>query len=204
MAGHAVGDCPMRSRLKIVPIRGATFLLLGMLIGMGATPVVAALRPSATKAAVQTRAFSCPSYAWHPINSATTYAIINDTELWQTYATKGDGYFACNAVLPNHAVVTQVAFTTMDLSESFNIRYCALVRIDLGGAESSQGKYNVVAQIPPTSYGAYRRIATTDTVYNIVDNSRFGYVLQCQFTGASQNLGLYGASVWYQIAPSNG
>jgi hypothetical protein len=156
-------------------------------------------------ATVYTRATSCYSLNFHPIDSATVYDY-QGNQLLRT-GPGGSGFFLCDPHLPQWAVVTKVQFTLYDNADDGSVQYCGLDRADLAAATATT--YKVMAQIPPTGLSARPGLVRlTDTTINFpsVDNRLYSYWLQCHLdvrTG-SFNHGIFGADVIYQISASNG
>jgi hypothetical protein len=111
----------------------------------------------------------------------------------------------CDPGLPNRAVVTTVQFTLRD-SASGDIKFCGLLRSGL--APQSATSYQVLASVPATPLGdpdpGTVRKTDTSIDFATIDNARFGYWLQCRLGGDGGDLGIYGASVTYQISAANG
>ncbi len=184
----------------------ATFIL-------GALVAVAAILPATSAAgSVQTRYASCAGLDFYPTDSQTQYDNFATLRVrrYSDVNKLGTGIFRCDPGLPNGAVVKQVQVTGL-LWLGTGMGDCALVRSSLAQATPTtyQDLGRVTFPTAPAPTGAYRM--TTSSIQNAtIDNSSWGYWLECSLTsafgfGATTRLsGLYGADVVYTITAAKG
>src|SRR6266436_1701900 len=91
-----------------------------------------AVVPSVT---TYTRATSCYSLNFHPIDNSTVYDY-QGNQLIRT-GPGGSGFFLCDPHLPQGAVVTKVQFTLYDNADDGNVQYCGLNRAGLTTATAT-------------------------------------------------------------------
>jgi hypothetical protein len=204
MRGEEMGNVGNQHRLPA---------LVALAVAMAAVLLVKSPMNSraVTTNALQTRATSCSSLDFHPADSDTWYDYVG-TRVYHKVTNNpasqnGSGFFICDPHLPQSARVTKVQFTVYDNFNGDQVQYCALARNTLA---QSTGGYQVLAQVPATgSLNTPARVRLTDTTisYPTIDNTKFGYWLQCQVTAepdTDQYTGIYGADVIYTIDPTRG
>jgi hypothetical protein len=142
-----------------------------------------------------------------PLDSATGYG-------WSGTGRKrtnvnGSGYFMCNPSLPTGAVVTKVRFTLLAPAPgSSATKKCGLQRASLSA--SSMPSAQVMARVPDSESLAHWglvRLSDSSISHATVDNSRYGYYLQCQLYSDSGDISsgvILGADVTYTISASKG
>jgi hypothetical protein len=188
-------------------LRPVTLLAAGMLLSQATLSIAA---PTTTAATTLTRMTNCASYDFRPIDSQTDFIWHNRTVYRTT--DEGDGYFLCDADLPNKATVTKVRFTVRDVDDRINVRYCALVRQSLMTAESANHVMAVVSETGMTATPGVVRRSDTSISRATVDLEDYAYVLQCQIQFhadlfnylKSPPTGIIGAVVTYRISSTNG
>lgn len=201
----------LRDRLRILSFSAAGILAGALFVAPGVT-AVSAPAPAET---TQMRVASCQGLNFHPITADTGYHYRNDRGvfLYRTDAGRSDdpdGFFLCDPALPHRAVVTTVQFTVYDGVETSEVRYCALYRAGLNATNADDGS-QLMAQVGTTGMaqkpGVVRK-TTSSIAHATIDNANWAYTLQCQIyfpSGTSTNgVGIYGASVTYQISSTNG
>jgi hypothetical protein len=186
-------------------------LVLVMAATFAAALLVAPALASGTRQAAPvpnvtyTRATSCYSLNFHPIDNTTVYDY-QGNQLIRTGA-GGSGFFLCDPHLPQGAVVTKVQFTLYDNADDGNVQYCGLNRAGLTIATMTS--YQTLADVAPTGLtqrpGEVRR-STSTIHFATVDNTKYSYWLQCHLDvrTSSFNHGIFGADVVYQISATNG
>ena len=197
--------------LRTPNLRSLTLVLAGVVVGaVLVAPVVArdgspaAVEPTA----IQTRSISCQGLNFHAIDDRTLYAYNGGMRVrWEA---GGSGYFQCDPDLPNRATVTKVQFTVRDFHQDVEVRYCALYRSGLTVA-TAPAPVDIMAEVPTTGMDAMPgdvRLTDTSILNPTINNTRYGYALQCQinFRGLSEGgpSGIYGANVVYTIDSANG
>ena len=194
----------MTITLRIPSVRSMALLFAGLMLGA----LISNPAP-ATGLTTYTRAASCHGLNFHPINNATGFkwhATEKYLYYYHTETSSGDGYFLCDPALPHKAVVTKVQFTLMDDDNMGEIRYCALYRQSLADTYPTP-QPQLMAQVTGTGVAAEPgkvRPSTTSITFATVDNTQFGYYLQCQPTKIFGKMGIYGAVVTYKITAANG
>jgi hypothetical protein len=177
----------------------------GVLLGgsVGAPVIAKVVRPteladSTAQATIHTRTLSCSGIGFTAISSTVESANYGALR-------GGEGFHTCSLSLPHKATVTRVRFTVYDIALLQEVRNCALVRVAL--AASPTPTLEVMASVPATGINPYPGIVRlTDTTISkaYVDNTKWGYFLQCEPTYNSGNVGIYGADVTYTISSVNG
>ncbi len=99
--------------------------------------------------------------------------------------------------------MTKVGFTLRDASIDYQVHGCGLVRSGLTIATATS--FQQLATVPDTN-GApgIVRLADTSIQFATIDNTRFGYWLECAIAGDNPSVGIYGADVIYTISAANG
>jgi hypothetical protein len=176
-----------------------------LVLGVFAVGALTAPAPSQATTTTYTRTASCAGLDFYPTDSATDYA--NYATLRVRTSNAGTGVFRCDPGLPNRAVVTKVLFTLEDGSVSGNVGPCSLVRsgLTIAGAKVAVQ----MASVPETGQYVYPgtvRPADTTIVSPTIDNSLYGYWLECSTWGYGGGplFGFYGATVTYTITSTDG
>jgi hypothetical protein len=195
----------MSGSLFLRTLRGATLFAAGMLVAGTSISVAAPVRPAAT----QTRVSSCSGLNFHPIDSRTVYRWAGRM-LWRA-GQGGDGWFLCDANLPNKAVVTRVRFTVKDGHDLQSLQYCALVRASLASASATPQALGVVSPTGMAAEPGTVRKSDTSISHATIDNSTYSYWLQCQILWDDRLIApgdayaaIVGADVTYTISSTNG
>ncbi len=180
---------------------GALFVapIAGRMLGMEPTG-------GSVSAATQTRATSCAGLDFHPLDNYTYYANVGPLLIKSANSTGASNFFVCDPGLPHNAVVTKVQFTLRDDWTFAEVRNCALVRNGLTAATAEP--LQVMGSVPTTGADAQPgTVRRTDTSIDFatVDNTKWGYWLQCEIDGdARDEVGIYGADVVYTITSASG
>ena len=188
-------------------IRPAAMVLLGAVIGAGATPAIAGLHGSAATT-TQARSTSCQGRNFHPTDSEVAF-IMNGNEMTQSVGTGNVSVpFVCDVSLPNKALVTMVQFTLLVNSlTGTSVSNCGLFRSGLTTATVSTTQTIGVLPAIGSQAGLTRR-STATIAHGTVDTTNWAYWLQCVIpvtdNFAHNNVGIYGADVIYQISAANG
>jgi hypothetical protein len=158
-------------------------------------------------ATVYTRSASCAGLDFFPLDSATGYGSDGTARIRTDAA--GSGYFMCNPGLPTGAVVTKVRFTLPAPTPGATAtRKCGLQRVAL--STSSATHTDVMARVTDSDTLAHPgTVRLTDSTISraTVDNSQYGYYLQCQLyadPGFTSYGRIYGADVIYTISAGKG
>ncbi len=187
-------------------LRPAILLAGGILLGQGALTIAAPNAPAATR---QTRVASCAGYDFHPIDNRTQEAWKGRVKYRRT--SDGDGWFLCNANLPNRALVTKVRFTLMDDDDLQEVKYCGLIRTPLATTGATKvlalaGSGTGVPEKP-----GVKRYSTTEIENPTVANAAYAYSFQCAILihpsrpqPGEAAAGIIGADVTYTISSANG
>jgi hypothetical protein len=179
-------------------------VLAGILVGATfVAPVAARVTGAAAQPAVTlTRSASCAGLNWYPTDSATGYA--NDGPLrFSTTLSSGTGVFRCDPGLPNSVVVTKVRFSLRDASIDYQVHGCGLVRSGLTIATATS--FQQLATVPETNgLPGIVRLADTSIQFATINNTKFGYWLECAIAGDDPSVGIYGADIIYTISAANG
>lgn len=190
-----------------ITLRPTALLVLGVLLGaMLVGPAVARVAgPGQSDSAVsaagtQTRAVSCASTDFFPVDSDTPYQNAGTMR-----EAAGVDSLRCNPGLPHRAVVTRVRFSIHDGSISGVVGPCALKRMGL--AIATVNTVQTMASVPATDLYAYsetpKRLTDTSISFATVDPTNYAYWLECQVNG-SPLIGVYGADVTFTITGANG
>lgn len=188
--------------------RTATVFVAGLLAASALTGSVAAA--PATVASTLTRTTSCAGMNFHPIDSRTDFRW-DERTLWRR-TNAGDGWFFCDPGLPNKATVTKVGFTVDDQLTEAEVRFCALVRINLAsGASATPVAMAVLASTGMEERPGVVRQTLGSISHAVIDESKYAYWLQCQINFdltldgmAAEYAGIIGATVTYRISSTNG
>ena len=132
--------------------------------------------------------FSCDAAALTPYNSAQTW--VNGLN----YATS-DGQLSCNVVVPDGAMIREVAWSLYD-NDAADAEQCSLYRRHLvTSIGDSDAMASAVTPVPGTPGAA---VFTDNTIANAtVDNENYSYAAACSSGGGSTNVGVFGISVEY-------
>jgi hypothetical protein len=209
-AGGHVRGVEMTTSVRLSRAAWPVFVLVaGMILGLGGPAAIGAVSPRATKAAVQSRSFSCPALAFHPADAQTSWSY-ETLGIYRTdsSADSRTGFFICNAVLPTRAVVTKVQFTLYDNTSSGQIRYCGLYRHAISATSTVVKAEELAATRSSDKTGnkrpGYELVADGTIKHATIDN-RYGYWLQCRIDKDKGTLlRLFGANVIYTISAANG
>ena len=196
----------MTVTIRVPRLRSLALVLLGA--ALGATliaPVSARVSgPTAVEpTAIQTRAVSCMSYNFQPLDKGTTASEWG----FDGNLRFGAGWFGCDPGLPHRAVVTRVRFLVRDASAVDSLFFCQLFRFGLTTATATVAQQ--LAEVPHTGSAETPgtvRLSDTSITNATVDNLKFSYRLQClidERTGPVDT-GIYGADVTYTIDSTNG
>ena len=103
--------------------------------------------------------------------------------------------------------MTEVDFTLLDTNaepqNNFGVSGCALDRSGLTVATAAT--YEPLASVPATEGAPGVVHVVDDTIdFATVNNSRYGYWLECRVLGYNPTTGIYGANVIYTITTTNG
>ena len=112
----------------------------------------------------------------------------------------GSAVFRCNIVMPDSAVVTEVAFTVSDSSDSGEFEGGALFATNL---VSNIGTEVTMGGVGGTGVAATPGDTTlTDTTITspVVDNGAASYTALAILNGTTQSVGLWGVTVTYTYA----
>jgi hypothetical protein len=187
--------------------RATVLFLSGILAASALTGSVAAA-PSVRPFATQTRDFSCMGLAFEPIDDQTAGDWQDNMRIRRSEI--GDGFFVCNAVLPDRAVVEQVSFALYDNTVVGLIQYCGLDRKGLT-ASTMDDPIQGLASVSATSMAGkpgFVRKSTSGISRATIDNASYAYYLQCQIAfdenAFSLGVGILGATVTYRISSTNG
>jgi hypothetical protein len=188
-------------------LRPAVMVVLGAVIGAGATPAIAALHgPGAT--VTQTRSFSCPGRNFHPVDSGINYAMTGNEIVQSVGDSNGAWPFVCQVDLPNNALVTKVQFTVLANSlTGATLDDCGLFRSGLATTTAQTTQPIGVLATIGSNAGLVRRTTTTIS-HATVDTMNYAYWLQCVMgvtsSYAHDNVGIFGADIVYRISSANG
>jgi hypothetical protein len=199
----------MTITIRVPRLRSLALILVGALVGATlVAPVAAQVNdPGSQPAVIYTRTASCAGLSFYPADNSTDY--FNSGPLRYRQAQFGPGIFRCDPGLPNGAVVTKVQFTLFDSIATccYGVYNCALIRSALTVAAAADRRFDKLAVVPQT-IGAPGTVRLTDSSINYatVDNSKYGYWLECalDFFGTGDGIGLLGADVVYTIGAANG
>src|SRR3954470_2982403 len=88
-------------------LRPAVMVVLGAVIGAGATPAIASALHGPAATTTQIRSFSCQGRNFHPLDGTVTYTMYGNAAV-QTLDRGSDSPepFVCDVSLPNKALVT--------------------------------------------------------------------------------------------------
>jgi hypothetical protein len=167
-----------------------------LVIALGAALLGGA--PAADAVTVYTRSASCAGLDFYPTDSGTEYS--NSSTLRIRTSGAGTGVFRCDPGLLTGAHVTKVQFTFANPISPWDF-YCNYVRSGLTVATATS--FDVIAHAPEAPSGPVVRVSTTAISNGTIDNSKYGYWLECQLP-ITANTGLYGADVIYTISAANG
>lgn len=149
-----------------------------------------------------TRHASCAGLIFLPGDNDTGYA--NNGSLQVRQGATGSGVFRCNPALPDGAVVTEVAFSVADFTNTGEVGSCNLARNEIDPASAI---FNAMASAGGTGVSeapGFVRLTTSTISFGTVDTEAYGYWLECTITASSSTLGIYGASVTYTITGAEG
>jgi hypothetical protein len=189
-------------------LAGLSMLVLTALIGVAL--VVPAVSDATTT--YLTRTESCAGLDFYPTDSKTQYDNAGTLRVWRytDIANPGTGIFRCDPGLPNGAIVKQVQATSFTWN-GLGVITCALVRSGL--TPQNAGQYQDVGRVtfPGGTASDYFRESTTSVQNATIDNTTWGYWLECAlstpyaWTGDPRLVtGLYGADVIYKITAAKG
>jgi hypothetical protein len=188
---------------------GARHALAGLFVfalaALAGGTLIAPAASEAVTTTAYTRSASCAGLSFYPTDSDATYA--NDGTLRFRNTQDGTGVFRCDPGLPNGAVVSMVQFTLLDNSSPGGLSNCGLVRSGL--TTTTATSYQSLATVPDTSEDAKPgivRLSDSSIQFGTVDNTKFGYWLECQIYALSlgPSVGIYGADVVYTITAAKG
>lgn len=188
-------------------VRPAVMVVLGAVIGAGATPAIAALH-GPSPAVTQSRSLSCQGRNFHSIDGDVTYTMYGNMMVQTLFGGSAPAAFVCDVTLPNKALVTKVQFTVNAKSlTSSTLDQCGLFRAGLGPTTANTTEPLGVLATVGSNAGLVRR-ATTTIAHATVDSTNYAYWLQCVI-GPSTNIshdyvGIFGADVVYSISSANG
>jgi hypothetical protein len=189
----------MFEHLRAYVARPTVFLAAGIAIGALLAPAFGG--SGAQGLTTYTRAVSCHALSWQPISSDTHYEAVG-TEL-VAMDPGYPSYFRCNPNLPHKSVVTRVRFTLYDSSIGI-VSGCGMVRAALT-ASTAAASAQVMAVVGTTTNIGYQRLVDTSINFATVDNTNYGYYLQCLiFASGFTDEGIYGADITYKITAANG
>ena len=186
-------------------LAGLSLLILTALIGVAL--VVPAVSDATTT--TYTRSASCAGLDFYPTDSATDYS--NNGTLRVRTSSNGSGVFRCDPALPTGAIVTKVQFTVqlqvvVPADGGTGVRSCALRRSGLTATSAATAE--TIAQVSPSgpTGGIYRASAPIAASKATVDNSSYGYWLECwsDYYDTDLGIGIYGADVIYTITAAKG
>ena len=184
-------------------LRSVALVLVGMVAGLGLVAVHSVIG-TADAASMQTHAASCSGYDFHTVDSATSFAY-SSTLIYRVSGTDGgSGFFICDPMLPNKAVVTKVQITVHDSVLRSWLTGCGLYRVN--ETTTNTGAAQELASFPESSDTGDQRMVDTSILNATVDNTSYAYEIQCQIAGTdtSMYVGIYGATVTYKIGSTNG
>jgi len=145
----------------------------------------AALDAVASEAAqVSTGLFSCAGLAWQEDEDGN-YDVFGTLR----YFVAGPGQFACNAVLPNGATVTAVRFSVHDSSNSEQVDFCKLSRVDVVPPAGTEEQLAGPVGTTDTFMGGDSVIEDTSIANAIVDNDDFSHFPCLQHPGERDRCG---------------
>jgi len=190
---------------------GKRHLLAGLfLLALGALVGSAFIAPPSSQAltTTYTRSASCAGLDFYPTDSATEYG--NNGTLRVRTSSNGSGVFRCDPGLPTGAVVTKVQFTVqlelvVPAAGGTGVASCALRRSGLTTAAAAT--VETIGAISPSvpNGGIYRVSAPVTGSKATIDNSSYGYWLECWSDYYFDlGVGIYGADVIYTITAAKG
>ena len=192
--------------------------LSGVLFVLGLAIGAVALAPgSASTATIYTRYASCAGLSFYPADSRTGYSNVGPLRVRRPdVGGAGTGVLRCDPGLPNGATVTKLQATAklLQLAPGLTgaVSYCALRRsaLTVTGTQTSDMDLARVSFVGAPA--GLNRLTDTTITNAKIDNSQFGYWIECAL-GATNNWsvndpamvdGIYGADVVYRISASNG
>ena len=174
-------------------LAGVFLLGLSVLVGgaLSAPPSSQALTTTYTRSA------SCAGLDFYPTDSSTEYS--NNGTLRVRTSSDGSGVFRCDPGLPTGAVVTKVQFTVqlevvVPAAGGTGVGSCALRRSGLTTTTAATAEtIGAISPSVPTG-GIYRINAPVTANKATIDNSSYGYWLECWSDYYYDlGIGIYGA-----------
>jgi hypothetical protein len=189
-------------------LRPALMVVLGAVIGAGATPTIASALHATAPAVTQSRSLSCQGRNFHPLDDTVTYTMYGNASVQTSFGGTSPVPFVCDVSLPNKALVTKVQFTAIAKSlTSATLDQCGLFRSGLSTTTAATTEPLGVLPTISSNAGLVRRTTTT-IAHATVDSGNYAYWLQCVIgpstSQAHDLVGIYGADVVYSISSANG